>query len=191
MLWRALTGSLLLLAPLAFPTASSATPAVHVVGAFYPVAYTAPTASAWCACPGHEPHARGGEPHDLELTPKQFDEILDADVVFDMGHRFQPAVEKAAQRRERTTITLLDHLPIHAGKKNVAEGDPSALDPHVWLDPVLMQDIVRQVQAAVDQSRPQGVAPSTRATPTPSCSNSERSTSATAASSPSARSTSS
>ncbi len=91
----------------------------------------------------------GAEPHDLELTPKQIDEVLDADVVFDMGHRFQPAVEAAATERDKPTVTLLDRLPIHAGGKTVAEGDPNALDPHVWLDPLLMQNIVREVQSAL------------------------------------------
>ena len=49
----------------------------------------------------------GAEPHDLELTPDQIDEILDADVVFDLGHGFQPAVEKAADQRDGPTVSLL------------------------------------------------------------------------------------
>lgn len=155
MIWKTLSGALLLLAPLAIPTASSATPAVHVVGAFYPVAYAAQRVGGTRVQVTNLTPA-GAEPHDLELTPKQFDEILDADVVFDMGHRFQPAVEKAAQERDRPTVTLLDRLPIHAGKKKVAEGDPSALDPHVWLDPALMRDIVRQVQTALTRADPKG-----------------------------------
>ena len=73
-----------------------------------------------------------------------------------MGHRFQPAVEKAAQERSGLTVTLLDRLPINAGNKKVQEGNPSALDPHVWLDPLLMEDIVRQVQAALTKVDPKG-----------------------------------
>jgi zinc transport system substrate-binding protein len=155
MSWKALAGALLLLAPLAIPTASVAAPTVHVVGAFYPVAYAAQRVGGSRVQVTNLTPA-GAEPHDLELTPKQFDEILDADVVFDMGHRFQPAVEAAAKERNGTTVTLLDRLPIHAGNKNVAEGDPSALDPHVWLDPVLMQHIVRQVQTALTRADPKG-----------------------------------
>ena len=82
--------------------------------------------------------------------------------MFDMGHRFQPAVEKAAQERSGPTITLLDRLPIHAGHKTVAEGNPSALDPHVWLDPNLMQAIVREVQTALTKADPKGRALYTR-----------------------------
>ena len=79
-----------------------------------------------------------------------------ASVVFDLGHRFQPAVEKAAEERDGPTVSLLDRLPIQAGHKEVAEGDSSALDPHVWLDPVLMRDIVRQVRLALVKADPKG-----------------------------------
>lgn len=98
----------------------------------------------------------GAEPHDLELTPAQMDKLLDATVVFVLGHRFQPAVEKAAQERSGLTVTLLDRLPINAGRKTVEGGNPSALDPHVWLDPLLMADIVRQVRAGLTKVEPKG-----------------------------------
>jgi zinc transport system substrate-binding protein len=155
MIWKALTATLLVLAPVAISTTSSAAPNVHVVAAFYPVAYAAERVGSSRVHVTNLTPA-GAEPHDLELTPKQIDEVLDADVVFDMGHRFQPAVEDAAKERDKPTVTLLDRLPIHAGGKDVAEGDPNALDPHVWLDPVLMQDIVRQVQAALTKADPKG-----------------------------------
>jgi zinc transport system substrate-binding protein len=154
-MWKALSGALLLLAPLGVPAASSATPVVRVVGAFYPVAYAAERVGGGRVQVTNLTPA-GAEPHDLELTPKQIDAVLDADVVFDLGHRFQPAVEKAAEERDGPTVTLLDRLPIHAGSKTVAEGDPSALDPHVWLDPVLMQAIVQQVRTALTKADPEG-----------------------------------
>src|SRR5438034_10554303 len=76
-----------------------------VVANFYPVAYAAQRVG------GNRVHVTnltpaGAEPHDLELTPDQIDEILDADVVFDLGHGFQPAVEKAAEQRDGPTVSL-------------------------------------------------------------------------------------
>jgi zinc transport system substrate-binding protein len=65
-------------------------------------------------------------------------------------------VEKAAQQRDGVTVDLLDKLPIGAGHKKVKEGDSSGLDPHVWLDPVLMQDIVRHVQRGLTKADPKG-----------------------------------
>jgi zinc transport system substrate-binding protein len=146
-------GGLALVPPV--PVAAADTPPVKVVAAFYPVAYAAQRVGGRRVDVTNLTPA-GAEPHDLELTPKQFDEILDAKVVFVMGHRFQPAVEKAAQARDGTTVTLLDHLAIHPGGKQVAEGDPDALDPHVWLDPALMQGIVRNVQHALTDADPRG-----------------------------------
>jgi zinc transport system substrate-binding protein len=85
----------------------------------------------------------GAEPHDLEITTDQIDAIATADVVLVMGHGFQPAVEDAATSNDRT-VTVLDELPIDAS------GDvESGLDPHVWLDPVLMNDIVGAVADAL------------------------------------------
>jgi zinc transport system substrate-binding protein len=137
--------------------AGAARPRVPVVAAFYPVAYAASEVGGNRVAVTNLTPA-GAEPHDLELTPKQMDVLLDAKVAFVMGHRFQPAVEKSATERSGVTVTLLDRLPIDAGAKRVREGDPNALDPHVWLDPVLMQDIVRQVQAALAKADPNGAA---------------------------------
>src|SRR5882762_5735792 len=77
-------------------TAASKRP---VVAAFYPVAYAAQRVGGNRVTVTNLTPA-GAEPHDLELTPSQVDKILDAAVVFDLGHRFQPAVEKAAAQRD-------------------------------------------------------------------------------------------
>ena len=143
----AILGALLGAAVSAVPSAGAAAPSVHVVGAFYPVAYVAQRVGGSRVSVSNLTPA-GAEPHDLELTPKQIDQILDASVVFDLGHRFQPAVEKAAEERDGPTVSLLDRLPIRAGHQ--------ALDPHVWLDPVLMRDIVRQVRLALVKADPKG-----------------------------------
>jgi zinc transport system substrate-binding protein len=129
-----------------------------VVAAFYPIAYAAQqVGGARVSVTNLTP--AGAEPHDLELSPAQMDRLLDADAVFVMGHGFQPAVEKAAQQRDGVTVDVLDTLPIGAGSKKVkAEGSSSGLDPHVWLDPVLMQDIVREVQRGLTKADPKGAA---------------------------------
>jgi zinc transport system substrate-binding protein len=135
--------------------AHAATEQQHVVASFYPLAYAAQRVGGDRVDVANLTPA-GAEPHDLELTPKQIDELLDADLVLDLGRNFQPAVEKAAEQRDGPTIKLLDVLPIKTGGKQVSEGDPDALDPHVWLDPVLMSDIVTQVQRALTRADPSG-----------------------------------
>ena len=111
-----------------------------VVAAFYPVAYAAERVGGNRVDVTNLTPA-GAEPHDLELTPDQIDEILDADVVLELGHGFQPAVEKAAGQRDGPTVSLLS-----AG----------ARDPHVWLDPVRMAAIVRRVQRSLTAADPLG-----------------------------------
>lgn len=111
-----------------------------VVAAFYPVAYAAQRVGGNRVDVTNLTPA-GAEPHDLELTPEQIDEILDADVVFDLGQGFQPAVEKAAEQRDGPTVSLLPH---------------GTRDPHIWLDPVRMEAIVRRVQRSLTQVDPKG-----------------------------------
>jgi zinc transport system substrate-binding protein len=152
----ATTGLTVLFVMAAASVASAAGPR-KVVASFYPVAYAAQRVGGNRVDVTNLTPA-GAEPHDLELTPDQIDKILDADVVLTMGHRFQPAVEKAAEQRDRPTVSLLDQLPIGAGSKNVEEGNSQALDPHVWLDPVLMQGIVHDVQRALTKADPKGAA---------------------------------
>jgi zinc transport system substrate-binding protein len=128
--------------------AHAATTKQQVVASFYPLAYAAQRVGGNRVDVANLTPA-GAEPHDLELTPKQIDQLLDADLVLDLGRNFQPAVEQAAEQRDGPTIKLLDVLPIKTGGKRVNESDPDALDPHVWLDPVLMSDIVTEVQHAL------------------------------------------
>src|SRR6187200_1063897 len=82
----------------------------HVVASFYPLAYAAQRVGGDRVDVANLTPA-GAEPHDLELTPKQIDELLDADLVLDLGRNFQPAVEKASEQRDGPTVKLLDVLP--------------------------------------------------------------------------------
>lgn len=140
----------------------------QVVAAFYPLAETAEQVGGPRVDLTNLTSA-GAEPHDLELTSDSVDAIEDADLVVVMGHGFQPAVEDAADDRDDGTLVVLDELPIDAEGKVVEEeeeeggggeeGEDDAepadvLDPHVWLDPVLMLDIVDAVTAAMVEAEP-------------------------------------
>lgn len=71
----------------------------------------------------------GAEPHDVELTPRQVGEVQEAGVVVYLKG-FQPAVDDAlgdrGQGLDLGTVLAQQRL---SGSK----------DPHVWLDPVLME----------------------------------------------------
>jgi zinc transport system substrate-binding protein len=126
---------------------------VGVVASFYPVAFAAQTVGAKRASVTNLTPV-GAEPHDLELSADDLDQLLDAKVAFVLGDGFQPAVEKAADRRDGATVELLPKLVDTQGKKVAEEGQEGGIDPHVWLDPVLMSQLVGEVErglAAADK----------------------------------------
>jgi zinc transport system substrate-binding protein len=94
----------------------------------------------------------GSEPHDLELNSRQVDQIEDAAVVLFLGRGFQPALEKAAERARGTKVDVLGALgdlrPAGAGD------DKLEVDPHVWLDPMLLKAIVGEVAGALATADP-------------------------------------
>jgi zinc transport system substrate-binding protein len=129
----------------------------NVAAAFYPVAFAAERVG------GNRVDVTnltpvGAEPHDLELTADEVDELLDAKVAFVLGNGFQPAVEEAADRRDGETVELLPKLVDAQGKKVAEEGEESGLDAHVWLDPVLMSQLVGEVERGLATADPNGTA---------------------------------
>jgi len=136
------------------PAASAATTR-DVVTSFYPLAYAAQQVGGRRVAVTNLTPA-GAEPHDLELTPRQIDAILDADVVFDMGRNFQPAVEAAAGRRDGPTVSLLDDLAKTGRRGKDRTRVAAKHDPHVWLDPVLMRAVVARVAREMSSVDPKG-----------------------------------
>jgi zinc transport system substrate-binding protein len=128
---------------------------VGVAAAFYPVAFAAQTVGGKRASVTNLTPV-GAEPHDLELTADDLDLLLEAKVAFVLGDGFQPAIEKAADRRDGPTVKLLPKLVDTQGKKVAEEGEDGGVDPHVWLDPVLMSQLVGEVQRGLAASDKKG-----------------------------------
>jgi zinc transport system substrate-binding protein len=115
-----------------------------VVAAFYPLAYGAQAMSPAAKVENLTPP--GAEPHDLELTPRAVARIEKATVILYLSHGFQPAVSDAVGNASGTKIDILEGLPLQSAK-----GQEAGLtaDPHVWLDPVLFQQIARHIAPAL------------------------------------------
>jgi zinc transport system substrate-binding protein len=117
-----------------------------VVAAFYPLAWVAEQVG------GTGVHVTdltppGAEPHDVELTPKDVEEIRDADLVLFLGRGFQPSVEKAVESRSEPSLDLLAGQTLRHG---TGGGDgQEALDPHVWLDPTRLATMATAVGRAL------------------------------------------
>jgi zinc transport system substrate-binding protein len=130
---------------------------VGVVASFYPVAFAAQTVGGTRASVTNLTPV-GAEPHDLELAADDLDRLLEAKIVFVLGDGFQPAIEKAADRRDGPTVELLPKLVDTQGKKVAKEGDKGGVDPHVWLDPVLMSQLVGEVERGLAAADKKGAA---------------------------------
>jgi zinc transport system substrate-binding protein len=119
---------------------------LSVVANFYPVAEAARQVGGSLVSVT-DLTAPGVEPHDLELTPRQLEDIAEADVVLYLGGGFQPAVEDAVKDASGEVVDVsagIERLPAPPGEAE--EGLTS--DPHVWLDPVLYREIVDKVETA-------------------------------------------
>jgi zinc transport system substrate-binding protein len=137
--------------------ASASRSKVSVAAAFYPVAFAAQKVGGTRVAVANLTPV-GAEPHDIELNSDQLDRLLEAKVAFVLGSDFQPAVEKAADRRDGSTVELLPKLADAKGKKIAEEGKDGGLDPHVWLDPVLMSQLVGEVERGLAAADPKGAA---------------------------------
>ena len=148
---------------------------LSVVTAFYPLQYAATRVAGDRAVVTNLTKP-GGEPHDLEIPPRETADIVDADlVVYEKG--FQPAVDDAiTQNAEGTTLDAAAVVGLvaadHDGHDHGAEdhssaagaegehdhGDGSDLDPHFWQDPLRMAtlgDALAKKLAAVDPDHAQ------------------------------------
>ncbi len=103
----------------------------------------------------------GAEPHDLELSPRQVDQLQDADVVIYLGRGFQPAIEEVAERRRTRSVDLLAAVPLEEGAARQLQAEEEGheepapeVDPHFWLDPRLMVKAVDEVERALSAARP-------------------------------------
>lgn len=123
----------------------SPTGATQVVAGLYPLAFVAEQEGGEGVEVTNLTPA-GAEPHDLELTPREVEDILDADLVLYLGAGFQPAIEEAVSGSGATAIDALDGLEL----RDSGEG----VDPHVWLDPVRFAQVAERIGAELGREAP-------------------------------------
>jgi zinc transport system substrate-binding protein len=130
---------------------------VAVAAAFYPLQYVAERIAGDHATVENLT-SPGGEPHDLELTPRETADIASASlVIYQRG--FQPTVDDAVDENAGgDTLDVTDAVelrPVAEGHDHDHEGegegeseheeeadhDHGDIDPHFWHDPLLMADL--------------------------------------------------
>jgi zinc transport system substrate-binding protein len=120
----------------------------QVVAAFYPLAWAAEQVGG-SAVEVENLTPPGAEPHDIELTPRDVEDVQAADLVLYLGHGFQPALEKAVENRSGPSIDLLSGQHLTSAPEN-EEG--LTADPHVWLDPIRFSQMVIAVGKALERN---------------------------------------
>jgi zinc transport system substrate-binding protein len=111
------------------------------VASFYPLAFAAeqiggPNVEVMNLTPP------GAEPHDVELSVRDVEDVRSADVVLYLGSGFQPAVEDAVDGADGEAVDLLEGL---------STVEPA--DPHVWLDPLLYAEMADRIGEALGRPR--------------------------------------
>lgn len=138
-------------------TGSGASLVVSVAASAYPLAYaSAEVGGARVAVKDLTPP--GAEPHDVELTPRDVDALQEADLVVLVGGGFQPSIEKAVaglSSRNREVYDSLSGLtPIIGG--GLDSDSSGELDPHFWLDPMLMAEAGKGIAERMTRLDPAG-----------------------------------
>ena len=78
----------------------------------------------------------GAEPHDLELSPRQLEQVSTADLVLYL-RTLQPAVDDAlGLNSPAASLDLLSATTVHPAPEAGTGNGTGPIDPHVWLDPV-------------------------------------------------------
>jgi zinc transport system substrate-binding protein len=125
-----------------------------VVASFYPLAWVTERV-AGDAFEVTNLTTPGGEPHDLELGIAETAAIDGAEVVVHQGG-FQPAVDQAvANVGEARVVDAAEVVDLRGNEEHDGHDDGD-LDPHFWLDPLLMADLADEVAATLAEVDPAG-----------------------------------
>lgn len=108
----------------------------------------------------------GAEPHDLELAPRDVASLSEADLAVYLSG-FQPAVDEAVAAQAPAALDLAEHLELAPAGPDEHDADDEeaheeahedALDPHFWLDPLLLADAGDVVATRLAELDPEGAA---------------------------------
>jgi zinc transport system substrate-binding protein len=94
----------------------------------------------------------GAEPHDWEPTAKDLVKIREAKLFIYQGNGFEPWVEKMlTQNKTTAAIAASNNIPTLAAVEDEDSGQQgqATADPHVWLDPVLAMEEVKNIRDAL------------------------------------------
>lgn len=123
-----------------------------VVASFYPLSYLASTIGGGAVSVINITPA-GAEPHDFEPSPREMLVIGEADLFLYNGGGFEPWVTKWRSGGFQYPARILDMMAALKGKGAEFIETGGEIDPHIWLDPLLMSkeaQIIRDAFVSLD-----------------------------------------
>jgi zinc transport system substrate-binding protein len=115
----------------------------------------------------------GASPHTFSITPEQMRLIAQAKVFFRVGRELEVWADTLldAAHSSLQVVTLSDGLiklyvnpehltsandEVNSSTREVLHHEHASTDPHVWLDPILAQDMVKKIAQALTAVDPAG-----------------------------------
>ena len=83
----------------------------------------------------------GVDPHDWSPSAKDIERVMKADVVVANGLGLEEGLEKTLDEAEKAGVAVFratDHITV----REVGDGEHGGGDPHFWVDPISMRDVV-------------------------------------------------
>ncbi|HEY5695683.1 MAG TPA: zinc ABC transporter substrate-binding protein [Candidatus Saccharimonadales bacterium] len=96
----------------------------------------------------------GSEPHDYEPTPQQLVATQKSAVFIYNGATMEQWVTKFLPDYKAVVVKASQNIPLRQGTNENGSPDATTADPHFWLDPVLAQQIVKNILAGFIQADP-------------------------------------
>jgi zinc transport system substrate-binding protein len=95
----------------------------------------------------------GIEPHEFEPKPQDITSLLSSDLIIYNGAGFEPWIDKTISDLPKNQVKAIN---ISQGIELIESSDEeSPLDPHIWLDPILAQQIVDKIASELQIMDPQ------------------------------------
>jgi zinc/manganese transport system substrate-binding protein len=109
----------------------------------------------------------GADPHDFAPSARDVEELTHADLVVENGLGLEQGLEEALDEARRAGVpifTATDHVRLrHPGEGEELEEDGEhghgLEDPHIWMDPLTMRDVVTALAPAAGKAVGADLAP--------------------------------
>lgn len=93
----------------------------------------------------------GAEPHDYEPSAQDLVRAQKSDVFIYNGGHMEPWTDKFVKEYQQVAVKASNDITLHTA---TLDGESDVKDPHFWLDPVLAQQIVRNIRDGLIKADP-------------------------------------